>query len=310
MVLAVAVGVISNTQQEFLLAQRPTAGSYPGYWEFPGGKVEAKEISRQALTRELREELGIEVQRAVPLIRVQHVYDQYQVLLDVWRVIEYQGTAYGREGQRVAWVSADQLSEYPLLPANKSIVTAIKLPQQYVFTPVEVSEEKLYCFVQQTLQAGYRLLRFRAHGWNKTQYVRMIPSIAALCAQYTAQLLVDNDPLLLEQFTVAGLHLTSTELFQHTRRPIAANYLLGVSCHNAAELAHAQQVMADFAVLSPVLPTPTHPAARALGWHRFARWVAGLNFPVYALGGMTANQPAIWFAGQGIAALRAFDNTQ
>ena len=304
--LSVAVGVIQNSKQEILLAQRSAEGLYGNFREFPGGKVEPKEISRQALTRELYEELGIEVQRALPLIRVHHDYGERQVLLDVWRITEYQGEPHGREGQSVAWVPVNQLMNYPLLPANKPIVTAIRLPQHYVITPSGISEENLYQHVQQILQKGYRLIRFRAYGWDATQYLQMIPRLIEMCLPYQAQLMLDGEPKLLERFAVAGLHLTSAQLLQYHERPISKNYLLAVSCHNAAELTQAHLLDTDFAVLAPVFPTASHPNVAVLGWPKFFQLVEHANFPVYALGGMSLYQPAIWFGAQGVAGIRMF----
>ena len=86
----------------------------------------------------------------------------------------------------------------------------------------------------------------------------------------------------------------------------AGFHRLAASCHNAADLQQAQRIGADFAVLSPVLPTQSHPEATLLGWQSFAEQVAAATIPVYALGGMTMNQlPQAWQSGaQGIAGIR------
>jgi len=84
-----------------------------------------------------------------------------------------------------------------------------------------------------------------------------------------------------------GVHLTSTQLMQSQRRPEAG--LIGVSCHDAGELARAQALGADFAVLGPVQPTPSHPGAAGMGWDRFAALLGNCTLPVYALGGLRAD---------------------
>ena len=87
----VAVGVLFNACGEVLITRRPDHLHQGGLWEFPGGKVEPGEQVRTALERELKEELGVEVLDARPLIRIHHVYDDRQVLLDVWRIKDYAG---------------------------------------------------------------------------------------------------------------------------------------------------------------------------------------------------------------------------
>lgn len=121
----VAVGVIFGKDGRILLAKRPDHLHMGGRWEFPGGKVEAGETIRQAMTRELREELDIEVQTMQPLIEVRHDYGSKLVFLDTWCVTEFSGRARGVEGQELAWVEAAALSEYHFPDANQPIVEAV-----------------------------------------------------------------------------------------------------------------------------------------------------------------------------------------
>ena len=103
-----------------------------------------------------------------------------------------------------------------------------------------------------------------------------------------------------------GVHLNSRALYRHGERPVAAEQWLAASCHSVEDLTQAAALGADFALLSPVLPTRSHPDAEPLGWDRFARWADRSNIPVFALGGM---QPDLlstaWSHGaQGIAGIR------
>jgi mutator protein MutT len=101
-----------------------------GFWEFPGGKLEAGEERRAGLARELREELGIEISSPPrPLIRLEHSYPHKHVHLDIWVVLHYTGEAHGREGQPVRWVSQEELETVQLLPADGPIVAALRLPE-------------------------------------------------------------------------------------------------------------------------------------------------------------------------------------
>lgn len=122
----VAVGVILGVDGRILLAKRPDHLHMGGRWEFPGGKVEADESIQQAMARELKEELDIDVKAMEPLIEVRHDYGDKQVFLDTWCVTEFDGIERGVEGQQLAWVSASELSGYHFPDANQPIVEALQ----------------------------------------------------------------------------------------------------------------------------------------------------------------------------------------
>src|SRR5579859_5947742 len=94
--IEVVAAVLHDAQGQVLIADRPAGRSFAGYWEFPGGKLEAGESTATALKRELREELGIGVQRAYRLLSYSHSYPERHVQLDVWRVTRYQGRVTAR----------------------------------------------------------------------------------------------------------------------------------------------------------------------------------------------------------------------
>lgn len=123
----VAVGVIYNPQSEILIARRHDDAHQGGLWEFPGGKVETGETVCDALARELHEELGIVVHTAscAQLLEIRHDYTDKVVLLDVWKVLEFDGEALGKEGQPLKWVQPQALPEYDFPAANVAIVDAI-----------------------------------------------------------------------------------------------------------------------------------------------------------------------------------------
>jgi len=109
-----------------LIAQRVTGTHMEGWWEFPGGKLDGAETPSQALIRELREELGVEVTAVQPLVAYPHDYPEKIVHLHVLRVVAYQGEPTGVEGQPLRWVPIDHLMEAGLLPADQPIVDALK----------------------------------------------------------------------------------------------------------------------------------------------------------------------------------------
>lgn len=113
----VAVGILQRSDGQVLFAQRPAGKPYAGYWEFPGGKIEAGESSLAALTRELHEELGITVTRATDWIVQRHDYPHAWVELRFFRVSEWGGEIHPQEGQQVAWQMPGAYTVAPMLPA-------------------------------------------------------------------------------------------------------------------------------------------------------------------------------------------------
>ena len=123
--LHVAVGIIYNQQQQILIAKRAEHKHQGGCWEFPGGKVEPGETVRQALDRELEEELGVQVVTASSLMTVNHNYADKQILLDVWQVTEFTGIARGNEGQAVRWIKIEECDDYQFPAANREIIEKV-----------------------------------------------------------------------------------------------------------------------------------------------------------------------------------------
>lgn len=121
----VAVGVIINDRQEILIAKRHQHLHQGGKWEFPGGKVEQGETVQQALIRELKEEVALNVQQTQDLMIITHDYAEKQVKLDVHWVTDFNGNAFGVEGQEIAWVAPTQLKDYRFPEANKPIIDKI-----------------------------------------------------------------------------------------------------------------------------------------------------------------------------------------
>ena len=121
-VTRVAVGVISNSKDEILIALRPKHSHCGGLWEFPGGKIEAGESTQQALSRELYEELGITIGNIQTFLNLTHQYPDKQVELDIHLVPEFEGQPIGREGQLIRWVKRECLEDFDFPEANQAIV--------------------------------------------------------------------------------------------------------------------------------------------------------------------------------------------
>ena len=124
-VLVSAVALIDRDGR-VLLAQRPAGKSMAGLWEFPGGKVEKGETVREALCRELYEELGIKVEAAVPFKLLDYRYVDRRVLLDVWRVTRFTGEPAARESQPLEWRAVTDLNPDEFPAANRPIISELR----------------------------------------------------------------------------------------------------------------------------------------------------------------------------------------
>ena len=305
----VAAAVIRGTNGRILIARRADTQHQGGLWEFPGGKVEAGESVEAALGRELKEELGIVVEAARPLIKVQHDYPDKHVLLDVWEVSAFSGEPHGAEGQPLAWVSPRELADYAFPEANQPIVAAARLSDQYLITPDELETPQLLRGIQKAVAGGIKLVQLRAPNGYDPKYRDLAVDATGLCAG-KAQLMLKGPLEWLGDFPSAGWHLTAAQLRKYAPkgRPLAKDRWLAASCHNAEELALAEQMDVDFVTLSPVLPTLTHPDAQPLGWEQAQQLIASFSKPVFLLGGLGPDdrQQAWDIGAQGVAGIRAF----
>jgi 8-oxo-dGTP diphosphatase len=299
----VAAAVIERPG-EFLLAQRPAGKPYPGYWEFPGGKIEPGEDARAALVRELREELGIEVREATPWITRVYAYTHATVRLHFFRVSAWDGEAQPLEDQSIAWQRVGAPDVTPMLPANAPVLAALALPPVMIVSDVARMGLEPWLEALAGRASTERLLvqvREKAMGMHALQ--NLLSRTLARVEPFGGRVVVNSD---CGRFAQAhGVHLTSRALMEASARPDAA--LAGASCHDARELDQAEKLGLDYALLGPVHETATHPGAIPMGWERFAALAADRAMPVYAIGGLARRDmhDARAHGAHGLALLRA-----
>ena len=322
-IVHVAAAAIFDEAGRVLIARRPEHVHQGGLWEFPGGKVETDESVLEALTRELHEELGINVQTARPLIRIRHDYPDKSVLLDVWRVDAFTGTApscggKGREGQSIMWVLPTELVKYDFPAANIPIVTAVRLPDCYLITPNPGEDVPAFLAqLENRLRDGIRLVQLRAKSLSAEAYLSLARQCVSLCEKYDADLMLNADPTVVTEVGARGVHLDSGRLdalseppfqsFQAVQKNKSNEKWVSASCHSSQQLEQAKKLGADFVMVSPVAATASHPDTQPLGWQQFQALTERAHCPVFALGGMTAADLDQAFAhgAQGVAAIRA-----
>ena len=122
----VAAGILCDAGGRILIAERVGGGVFNGLWEFPGGKIGADETSVEALSRELAEELGIEVTACASFMNLRHEYDDRVVTIEFFIVSEWNSDPVGREGQALRWVPRDRLDAEELLPADVPVIEALQ----------------------------------------------------------------------------------------------------------------------------------------------------------------------------------------
>ncbi|WP_269212199.1 Nudix family hydrolase [Chromobacterium piscinae] len=283
-IIDVVAGALMRPDGSFMLGSRPEGKPYAGYWEFPGGKVEPGETPLEALKREFHEEMGIIVTAATPWLTKIHHYEHASVHLRFFRIWDWQGEPQPREAQSFAWQRPGRYTVEPMLPANGPILKSLELPACYAITcAAEIGVEAQ---LARLAERDWGMVQVREHGMGREELADFVVRAAAIVRPRGGKLVVNADPAWLAGWPVDGAHLTGARLAALAERP--AFDWVGASIHGADELARAGELGLDYALLSPVAPTVTHPGAALLGWDGFAACLAdGVPLPVYALGGMS-----------------------
>jgi mutator protein MutT len=158
----VVAAVIVDARGRILLNRRTGNSDMAGLWEFPGGKREPGETSEQALARELHEELGIEAEVGEWVMEVPQLYPDKRLRLEVRMVRQWKGTARGREGQAITWVTPDKLGRYSMPPADLPVVAALRQPECYLVTPEPLHGDAAWLAgIEAAVASGIRRVQLR-----------------------------------------------------------------------------------------------------------------------------------------------------
>lgn len=296
----VAAGVLIRADGKVLLAQRPDRKVYAGFWEFPGGKVEAGETTRVALDRELDEELAIKVERAYPWLTQTFTYPHATVRIHFFRVTAWQGELVAREHQAFDWQAPDHMTLAPMLPANTPILRALVLAHEYATTSVaRMGEAAFLQALERRLCDGLKVVELSERGLSRDALRSLGARVLALCREHRARLLVNNDVQVAHEIGADGVHLSASQLAMIEERPPFA--WVAASCGDALQLAKAASLALDFVVVGPVLRGTGTTAP--MGWTGFSALIDRYPLPVFAAGGLTRTDlDSAWsFGAHGVA---------
>jgi 8-oxo-dGTP diphosphatase len=215
----------------------------------------------------------------------------------------------GHEGQALAWVPRHKLASYAMPSADRPVVAALLQADRYLVTPAPEpgADDRWLAALQRALDDGVRRLQLRASpDIDAARWSSLVATAVTQCRLVGAEVLVNSDVKLARRLEV-GVHLRASQLRQLHARPLPQEFPVAASCHDGEELALAEAIGCDFAVLGPVSSTASHPDTAGIGWDAFASLREEVALPLYAIGGLAVDDIATARAhgAQGIAAIRA-----
>ena len=281
----VAVGVLIDSNKKILLAQRSKSRTWAGWWEFPGGKLEKNELPEEALIRELKEEVDIDVVNYKKWVTRNYAYEEHNVTLYFFKVTQWNGELNPRENQKLLWISPREVNKTTILPPNIFILNALSLPTHYGITNISETPKEIFLTqLLKQLEQGLRMIQIREKNLPLEELKEITLEIIRICKPFSAKVILNSSIELANDLNANGVHLNSIELKKFTKK--SKNIIVGASCHSEEDLKIAQDKEVDFVVFSPVNKTISHPEIVPLGWVKFLSIANKFDIPIYALGGM------------------------
>ena len=293
-IIDVAIAILLH-QNNVLVGWREAKQHQGNKHEFPGGKLEEGETPLAACRREIYEEVGIGLHEWHAFDVIVHEYEDVIVKLHLFHAVV--PTALLNEIQQPwSWYSREELLNLNFPKANLAIIQRLYWPHQIKIS-AQLDE------VAQLKQD--QLLYWRVEGTQQ-----QLTELAKRSVKHLSRLIVNVDifeqlnPI--QQQAISAIHLKQPQLMALKPGDLQIGKRYIAACHDLASMQQAQNIGCDAILLSPVLPTATHPEAVALGWEQFKCWVSQVDIPVFALGGMQAGDLAIAKeqSGYGIAGMR------
>jgi|GEM_PF-165789 len=312
---------IWSSDNAYYVATRPH-GYFKGQIEFPGGKIEAGETDFHGLSREIYEEVNLNIEVAKPLFWVvspspEPRKDPRPRRLSVWQVTQYSGKAYGAEGQSTQWRRLRWTEQDQFLGPNRHMFTALRLKPVLAIINIDPSidytpsHKAIAHWAQQLASCCEHevMIRLRcnpksSHGADVEsfgpQYYAQVTPILVLLKTLNIPCIIDALPLKthllpLLDLGVGALHFQSwwqkihTSQLQLLLSDLNTSYpqiLKGFSCHCVADAQWADQHQFDFMLISPIKPSSSHPEQPGIGWDQWQAISSSVLQPTYGLGGL------------------------
>ena len=293
-IIDVAIAILLH-QNNVLVGWREAKQHQGNKHEFPGGKVEEGETPLAACRREIYEEVGIGLHEWHAFDVIVHEYEDVIVKLHLFHAVV--PTALLNEIQQPwSWYSREELLNLNFPKANLAIIQRLYWPHQI---KISAQLDDLAQLKQD------QLLYWRVEGTQQ-----QLTELAERSVEHLSRLIVNVDIFeqlnSIQQQAISAIHLKQPQLMALKPGDLQIGKRYIAACHDLASMQQAQNIGCDAILLSPVLPTATHPEAVALGWEQFKCWVSQVDIPVFALGGMQAGDLAIAKeqGGYGIAGMR------
>ncbi len=284
--LDVAAGIVRNSDGLVLLAQRTERQISAGYWELPGGKIEAGETPAQAAQRELEEEVGIHTAKLRPWVSYEYQFPTRRLRLWFFQTVSWSGLAKAREGQRLAWVNPAQINVAPILPSNEKLLAGLALPADLCLLEAtrDTTPASTLARLDMALRHGAKLIVLRAPQMVPGQRIALARRATELSATYGARFVLCGTGIEAARAAAHGVH---TSL--HQLRPTVGHGgmcgLRSASCQSSEDAMQAAALGADFALMTTAL------TQEPVIWLQLCPATAGLPLPVYtdnpALAGVT-----------------------
>ena len=290
----VAIALLFH-QNQVLVGWREAKQHQGNKHEFPGGKVEPAETPVQACRREVREEVGIDIELWHAFDFIRHEYDDIIVHLHLCHA-SVAAAQLTQIQQPWSWYAREQLHSLNFPKANAVILHKLHWPQM-----IKISSELADLAQLEDSQLLY---------WRVPATQQQANMLEGLPTAQLAQLIINHDLYLLlpeqQQQAISTLHLKQSQLahFQSDERIEGKRYI--AACHDLASAQQAERIGCEAIFLSPVLTTATHAHVEPLGWCVFEKIATQLEIPAYALGGMQRHDLSLAQAhhAYGIAGIR------
>ncbi len=307
--IQIVAALIESRSQTILLARRRSPPELAGMWEFPGGKIEDNENPETALRREIREELGLEIGACVFFMRTIKTESNRVMDMQIFRVLNWQGQATGKEGQEIVWAPRDSLSHYQMPILDQPIATALSWPQKILITPEPFEADHFLEKLAHALTLGVAWVHLRSRKLSSNKLKILAKEVRNLTFQHGVKASFNNNIALALELGFDGAHFPSNQTHSFVpRNELPKGFLLGMSCHHAIDIQTANKIGFDYVFISPIKKTTSHPEQSELKWTGFRTLLEKSNGPAFALGGLSNAdlKQAINAGALGIASISAF----